>query len=413
MTTRVVWFLSALLLSTIFLTTVTAWGDFAPMEWRGRKAIIFGTIRDDTGLPLAHAKVTGGGTEWSPDGLDGQLKTFETLTDSLGAYRLEIPAGADGVWVGQPDNARYPGSEPLMVPPIAPGEHRVDMQFQLFRVHGVLLGSDSLPAKEGLVVYYQTPPKGTGMCGTGLPEAHVVNGSFDLTVRHPARISFSASLSNQRFGMPGTYREIQINRDTTVTIQVGGIPIEGTIRGYNGEPLTNAAITVQSENYVQQVRTDASGRFRTSVNEGTYRWGVEGENQAFHGRPKPDSSVITGPTHLELAYDVVRWTGRVIDAKSRHGLDSIWVQAYTEGSNNRAGAITVTRSHGDFSLLVPRGWTFNLVAYDYAIPRVAVPVNVTRDQVDRKYARVKLRTLKGIAATRDSTFEITMEPIKR
>src|SRR5438105_793257 len=128
------------LLLFFLIQSVPARGDFAPEEWRGRKAYIFGTIRDASGSPLAHAKVVGSGTEWSSDGREGQQKTFETYTDSLGIYGLELPAGADDVWVEHPTSgwgSRFPGPEELIRSPIAPGEHRVDLQFRLFHVHGV------------------------------------------------------------------------------------------------------------------------------------------------------------------------------------------------------------------------------------------------------------------------------------
>jgi len=44
---------------------------------------------------------------------------------------------------------------------------------------------------------------------------------------------------------------------------------------------------------------------------------------------------------------------------------------------------------------------------------MAIPVNVTPEQVDRVYARVHRRTIKGIPANRDSTFEFTMKPMER
>src|SRR5467141_428829 len=158
-----------LLASSVLCASLPARGEFTPEEWRSLKSQVMGTIRDVSGLPLAKAKVSGTGTEWSSDGRSGQQKTFETYTDSLGSYRLELPAGADLAWVQHPDSRRIPGAELLIRGPITPGEHRADFRFQLFNVHGKLLGADSLPAPQGLVLYYATPPKGSMMCGTGLP----------------------------------------------------------------------------------------------------------------------------------------------------------------------------------------------------------------------------------------------------
>jgi len=401
-----------LLASSVLCASLPARGEFTPEEWRSLKSQVTGTIRDVSGLPLAKAKVAGSGTEWSSDGRSGQQKTFETYTDSLGSYRLELPAGADLAWVQHPDSRRIPGAELLIRGPITPGEHRADFRFQLFSVHGKLLGADSLPASQGLVLYFATPPKGSLMCGTGLPQALVSKGSFELTVQHPSSMSFVASLSTQPFGVPNVYREIQINGDTTITIQVGGISIEGTVHGYGGLPLRHVRVSVSGADFIDEVRTDATGRFHASVTKGRYRWMLQGENQEFRGRAKPDSVLIAGPGTIALSYDAVRWKGRVRDARSGEGLDSIWVQAYSENYND-GGGYCITGPRGEFDMFVPRDATFDLSLYDYAIPRVAIPVDVTPEQVDRVYARVHRRTIKGILAIRDSTFEITMKPMER
>jgi hypothetical protein len=399
-----------LLASSILFSSLPAHGEFTPKEWRSLKSQVMGTIRDVSGVPLAKAKVVGMGTEWSSDGRSGQQKTFETYTDSLGSYRLEVPAGADLVWVEHPDTRNLPEREWLLRGPIEPGEHRVDHQFHLYRVHGKLLGGNSLPAPRGLVLYYPTPT--SPMCGTGLPQASVSNGSFELTVQHPASMSFVASLSTQPFGVPNVYKVIQINGDTTITIQVGGIPIEGTVHGYGGLPLRHVRVSVSSADFRDDVRTDATGRFRASVTKGRYRWMLQGENQEFRGRATPDSALIAAPGVIALSYDAVRWRGRVRDARSGVGLDSIWVQAYSENYND-GGAYCITGPLGEFDMFVPRGPSFDLSLYDYAIPRIPLPVDVTPEQVDRAYARVHRRTIKGVPATRDSTFEITMRPMER
>ena len=405
--------LTLLFASAVLCASLPALGEFTPMEWRSLKSQVSGTIRDVSGAPLADAMVTGSGTEWSSDGLDGQQKTFETYTDSLGNYRLTLPAGADIASVQHPDQRNFPRAELLIQGPIAPGEHRADFRFQLIHVHGRLLGGDSRPARQGLVLYYPTPT--SPICGTGLPQASVRNGSFDFTLQHPTSMSLVASLSTQPFGVPNVYKVIQINGDTTITIQVGGIPVVGTIRTIRGcavLPLAHATLSVQGTDFIGEVQTDASGQFRTSVTKGTYRWTVRGANSEFQARARPDSTVIASPSNIGLLYDAVRWMGRVRDAESGEGLDSIWVQAYSE-NYNAGGARCITGARGEFEMFVPRGPTFDLVLYDYAIPRMAIPVNVTPEQVDRVYARVHRRTIKGIPANRDSTFEFTMKPMER
>src|SRR2546427_9935815 len=96
-------------------------------------------------------------------------------------------------------------------------------------------------------------------------QASVSNGSFNFTLQHPASMSLVASLSAQPFGVPNVYKVIQINGDTTITIQVGGIPIEGSVHGYGGLPLRRAKVSVLGEDFIDEVRTDATGRFRASV----------------------------------------------------------------------------------------------------------------------------------------------------
>jgi hypothetical protein len=126
----------------------------------------------------------------------------------------------------------------------------------------------------------------------------------------------------------------------------------------------------------------------------------------------PESSLIAGPDHVELTMDMVRWSGTVRDARSGEALDSVWVQAYSEDFR-AGGAHGITGSHGEFTLLVPKGKTFKLSLYDYAKPRMAVPVDMKPEEVDRMYARVYRRLIEEIPAVRDSTFDLSMMPIKR
>ncbi len=400
--------------------SVSVLAAFVPMEWHSQKARIVGTIRDVSGAPLVNAKVLGSGTEWSLDGLSGTQKYFETRTDSLGAYQLELPAGADVAMVEHPDQHGFPERELLASGPIEPGEHRVDHQFHLFRVRGRVLGPDSLPAARGLVIYYADPGKSM-ICGTGLPQVSVVNGSFEVTLQHRGPYIFCTSLSESPFGAPNVAPHIQINADTLITIQVGGIPVEGSVRGYGDLPLGGATISVVSSDFADEVRADSTGRFRLSVTKGMYRWRIQPANRGFQRWTTSEPVEIAGPRRIDLAMNSVRWTGRVRDRRSGENLDSIRIYANEQGMNSwQSGADCLTGPGGEFRLFLRRGAVFDLSLSDARIARVAMPVlkgsaeRLDREQrLERKHARVFRRTITGVAATSDSTFDILMEPVPR
>jgi hypothetical protein len=195
---------------------------YVPVEWHGQSARVVGTIRDVTGAPLANARVAGIGVKWAPDGHSGRQETFETRSDSLGSYELEVPAGSEIVWVEHPNRFTFPEREWLVERSIEPGVHRADHQFHLYRVRGRVLGPDSLPVAKALVTYY-ADPGGSAICGTGLPQANVVNGSFEVLLQHRGPYIFWTTLSTNPLRPPGVGGKLQINADTTVIFQIGGM----------------------------------------------------------------------------------------------------------------------------------------------------------------------------------------------
>ncbi len=402
----------ARLAALLFLTS-SSLSAFTPVEWRGQKSHVTGIIRDVSGEPLAGAKVSGGGMDWTADGLSATLRTFETHTDSVGAYRLDLPAGADGVWVEHPDRARFPGGEVLAQGPIEPGEHRVDHQFRpLLHVRGIVLGPDSLPAPKGTVVYYSVP-EGSAICGTGLPQVSLVQGSFEVFLQHPGPYYFAANLSDRAFGMPGYWPRIQVNGDTTITIRVGGISVEGTVRGYGDLPL-GATVTAEGAQGVFESVADSQGHFRISVSEDRYSWRVQPFRREFQRWRTTVPGTITRSTSVELSLNTVRWTGRVRNSQTGEDLDSVRIYSWeTERESWVSGADCLTGPNGEFRLYVRRGGRFDLSLVDEKHARVAVPVSMSREDIDRKYSRVFGRKLTEVPAIRDSTFDITMEPVKK
>src|SRR5258705_12192977 len=163
-------------------------------------ASVSGMVRGPDGGPVANATVSYDGVDWDADCRMGIRVNHAVTTDSSGRYQIRIPPGKNR-WLrfDHPNRARFPMEfETSQILSLI--DNRVDHQFRLFRIHGIVLGPGGKPLRDGVVTYYLKPSG--PICGSGLPEALIVQGGFEAEVHQTGIHVFSVNPRPGDIGIP-------------------------------------------------------------------------------------------------------------------------------------------------------------------------------------------------------------------
>lgn len=362
------------------------------------------------------ARVAYFATQWSEDCHSSSTRPYEEYTDSSGRYDLTAPAFGYPLVVLHLNQSLFPRPELISPDTIQAGEHHLDHQFRSYRIRGRVLGPDSLPLRQGFLTYYQYYP---GMfCGTGLPEATITDGAFDVRVQPYPDYVFWTRMSLASYDTyPSLHPRIPIHGDTTITLTFGGFAVSGVARGYAGRPLANGAIYASGTQASAQSATDSVGRFNLFLPKGNYRWSALGTGPEYQEIAQLGQLEVSGPRQVDWALDYVQWSGRVGEEGPGDPLDSIRVSVEESGPHAGRGATSLTDRDGRFRVFVRRGAKLDIDAVD--LRTEGHPVNLQEDyreawaRLEREFARVHRWKVSNVTASRDSSFEILMEPIRK
>jgi hypothetical protein len=269
-----------------------------PEPCNGPQGEVTGIITDPAGSPVSGAIIKYYGVQWDHDCRLGKYKSFETRSDSNGAYRIEVPLGKGRVLsVERTDVGGFP-EDMIHLPDVVPGGIRANHQFRLFHIRGTVVDASGVPIGEGMLTYYPKP--NAPICGTGLPEGPIRDGRFEAVVHaigtyvlwvRPGRDGASGIVSHPDM--------IDVDSDTTVAITADGDRVEGVVVGVDGKALSGVIVYARGKTAEASDRSDEKGHYLLILPRGAYRLGTIyplGQVQVC----EPESISISGPSHVSI-----------------------------------------------------------------------------------------------------------------
>jgi hypothetical protein len=390
-----------------------------------------GSVKDIDGNPARNARVSWYGTVWDADCRVGQGRSIEASTDSAGVYHLSVPAGSVSLWIETSDRI---GStrEAIFAGEDLRTSTRRDYAFRIFRIEGRVLGPGGIPLAHGRVQFYPDPG-GALMCGTGLPETSIIEGTFTAIVRHPGSYVFGLSPASMDSGICTMSQIVPIRADTTITFSLDGHVVEGDVRDRVGQPMVGARVEARGFRIGSADLTDSLGRYRLYLPQAGYRWTVTPKERWIQPRSYDRDSVSTS-RRRDFVIAGAAWSGRVRNASTGEPVDSVEIFGYSgtmESASYGDGIFCWSGPDGRFHFVVRPGATFDVMLRDYRVgsvrrklrafgrgdgddrQRLRDYINAQEDQIEREYARVRARVIKGMRAGGDSTFDFTLDPVSR
>lgn len=367
-----------------------------PYPCTHEKATIHGMIRDVDGTPVSQATVSFTGMVWDSTCRSATSAWIKATTDAKGTYVLTVPSGVGSLHVERSGHRQVLRWEELFA-----GDMVIDHRFVQYHVRGRVVAADSVQG-EAMLTYYPDPGRGVGMCGSGLPEIRTAGRTFDITVDRAGRYLVAAWIPGNGASswMPvggEATASLFIHSDTTLTLDLGGDPVLGRVRGYAGLPQKLASVFAYGPNGSGRAFCDSAGQFQMRLPAGAYYWSVEPLERDVE-RWSSREAVDVGPrTVVDLDLDVVEWTGTARYEGSAETVPDVLVCVEEEGREGEVGvARCVTDRYGDFHLTVRRGVPHRLSVKEAASPP-------WRPQ------RVRALTVGGASSSTDSTFDIALE----
>jgi len=324
-------------------------------------ALIYGTLKDDQGNPLAGVDIYADMDQYEGYG----------LTDSAGNYVVGVTAGT---WYINPDSdeltalgyflpsasVRVTDNQALPVNFVA--------QAPCAHLRGHVTDNTSAPV--GGVSVNACPQQG-GNCPSVTTGA---DGSFDIAVTADMWNLSLESDSAAQLGLISSQLSVTVtcgqdHNGLTLSALRVTTQITGTVKDSNGNPITNLAVyaytTINGTNYnTNGAITDGSGHYSLSVANGTWQvWlNCQGDNSlSSQGLPCVSDHSVTVPSQNQTANFTVplftaHLSGKLIDTMN-NGVGNIGVSACPQSSGNCSNS--TTNSDGTFSIGV-FGGTWNL-----------------------------------------------------
>jgi len=373
-----------------------------------------GTVHGIDGLPAQKALVSWHGVGWDADCRGQAGRILETRTDSSGVYTLRVPAGRGTLSIEAED--RYGLAHEFVFVGDVRGDVRRDHRFRIFRVEGRVFIHDGATLPAGEVLYY---PKPHGMiCGTGLPTCPIKDGHFTAILRSAGDYVFALTPAPADSGIPYVSRIVRVDADTTLTFLLDGFEVHGVVRGWKGQPLANAGVVARSGTANNADLSDERGNYRMYLPPGSYEFSV-GPKEGWIQPRNFGRNSISSRRHLDFDLPGVELSGQVRNAATGEGVDSIEIYCHAAGADAPFGngVFCMTGPEGQFRFVVRRGWTFDAWLRDYRVGPVVRRLDAdplrAEEQIEREYARVRSNWVKGVVASGDSTFNLSLVPVSR
>jgi hypothetical protein len=360
---------------------------------------IRGVIRNHDGAALPGAVVTYAGMKWREDCRGGQSAHLRGETDSTGNYEITGPGGFGYLAVEHLGRRAALRVNSLLV-----GDIRADYQFERFHIRGRVIGPNGQPISSGKVIYYRA----NSGCISGSPEATIADGAFDIVLSHRGTYVLWTLAGAEIPGVPWVWPRIEVDGDTTVTIQLGEHRVEGVVRNRDGTVLQGAHVQASGLSGTATVKSDSTGQYSLYLLPGSYQVSVRAKEAPVYEWMPIAPVEVQRSLRLDLQISTVEWSGVVRRADSNAPLDSISVFARGAGS-------ALTDSNGKFRLAVTRGVPTDLEFSDArtkAIP-MTTEVLLNWEAHVARYSRVKRLQVAKAASLSDSTFDIVLEPLEK
>lgn len=375
-----------------------------------------GVIRDSKGSPVSGGEVRWWGMVSRPDCRGSGSQHGRTTIGHDGRYRLKVPAGRAYLSIETTDSYGAT-AEVVLSDTLLDRDLTIDYQLRIYEVNGVVVGPGGQPLDQGNVRYYPDPGRRVLMDNVGLPVGPIQNGRFKVLVRKIGPYRFHTWSTKASDGIASVWTTIPITRDTTITISLEGRAVSGRVLDRDGVGLARASIFARSARAGCDVVTDSSGSYRMHLPPGTYSWSIRPVENWIQTRSFESDSIFDDRIR-DFTYSGIAWDGTVVDDETGALLDSIDVWVYQRGpdASTTNAASFLTSKNGAFRVVIEPGWRYSIVAsdrrcsYQHFSPRGP---DLTLEEIETAFAKVRRRTIDGVVAGTDSTLVIRMTPVQR
>ena len=304
----------------------------------------------------------------------------ETETDPEGRYSVSLLTGTYDVQVHAQGNAYLDHFERVT---FRRSSKRYDHRFTGFHVTGTLRHPDGYGLDSGIVwAILETHPRPRAL-------SKFDGGTFSLLLPE-GTYSFEAWSPYRWSGLPDvTVNGISIHSDTTIHIDLSGIPVTGIASGPDGAPLDSVEVRVErARGFPVRSLTESDGRYRIWLPEDTYRLYFEPHERFI--LPRTYGPVeVTQARSIDVDFSGVEWTGTVRWRATQQPVAGVMVRARIEDSDASPYAESTTDAAGGFRLVLERDRRYSLYTYDGSDLVIHVP---------------------DLAALADTSFEILLDP---
>jgi hypothetical protein len=177
---------------------------------------------------------------------------------------------------------------------------------------------------------------------------------------------------------------VSITGDTTIDIQLEGIPVSGNVLGPDGLPLEDAGVEA---GYAARIRTRIDGSYRLYVPSGTYRIWFRPPHPFYIFPRVTDPIAITGPVSIDCDLRGVEWVGTVRRLGTGDPAPGVILIVTQVGDEFERGAAIESGPQGGFRFVLEPNHSYGLRVYDPVAGEYSTPVQ-------------------DVAAIADTTFEI-------
>jgi hypothetical protein len=226
---------------------------------------------------------------------------------------------------------------------------------------------------------------------SGVYSISLANGTYDLRVTPPQGSGFGIE----------TIQNILVSGNRTydvILLATGTGSIVGTVRGYGGNPVSNASIQIYTTQWqwIASATTDSNGAYTVAASPGTVNVQAFGGWPASPHTPQDWSAsrsgiAVSGATVVDFTLPVAKVTGQVTREDGSGVMNAVVQgQGSVSGGNvfwNSFGSV-VTDGSGNYSLLLLDGSTSNFTVRPPAntnltpiTASVAISGDTTRDFV--------------------------------
>jgi len=335
---------------------------------------VLGSIRNRDGAGLSGVRVAVFGSGF------GTESAYVT-TDTTGVFELDLTEGKYSVYINPPRDLGL-GDVTVDDVSVTRKSARIDYRYTGFQIQGTVLAPTGASVDSGFVSFYSARDDYRVL-------QRLQNGAFSVLV--PRSGPYRMTAFSQDRSIPPALQTLDVTGDTTLVIQIEGIPVTGTLFGPDGAGIQGA--TIQAPGSGSYAESEAGGRYRLWVRDGGYRFLVSPpDGMTFILSRITRFLTVSGPTSLDVSLAGTRWSGFVRLATDSSVVPSAAVSAALVADYYNRSAVNVTGNDGAFQLILESGKEYDL---SVKTPPPSQPL-VIRDLV----------------AVADSTFDIFIGPTR-